>query len=1121
MGFIDPYNGCRFCPKINLNYQRCLYWQRGPRYGLSLALAVTAAVLVSLPLCHGQTLEFDFDSNGNLIAQKSEISTPLQIISQPQPQVVMSGSLASFLVVAADTRGLSYQWRFNGTDIDGATGDALLLKNVSAANEGLYSVVLSRGADSVPSASAALMIDSDGDGLPDSWELAHFGNLNQTTTGDFDGDGVSNLQEFLDGTDPANAASRSFQLTVLQDGSQGFVQAVPPGLRYTNGQPVTLTATPIAPNFFRAWTGDANTTSNTVTLTMTSDKTVTAHLNSLDLLWTNRAGGDWFAATNWSPNIVPGPTDHVVITSQIVVTVNADTECGSLTLGGDLQVLTGTGTLTLHGPSSWTAGNMTGTGRTVIAPGGSLIIGNPNIVSVYDRTLENGGTMTWTGGFLGLGNGIITNRAGALFDIQGAGQINAQGSAGRIDNAGIFRKSMSAGTLLLSANVAFNNYGTADIQIGMLQLGGGGANNGVMTFPGGTALNLSGGTFGSSAGSSITGAGQFTVSGGANLAGLVNLSGTNVFRNGTANLGNYIYTNNTLIITGSGIANFNGPSVVIPTVLQLDGSGGLGGTSDVRVTSMLNWSGAFMSDSGRTVIDTGVTVHLSTPGSTLGLLNGRTLENRGTIIWTGDGYFGTGNAVITNCSGALFEVQNAGVFSYQYGTSRFDNSGTFLKSVNGGTVTITPNILFNNYNTATIQTGTLQLGGGGLLDGTINVPAGTALNLRGGTFTSDAGAAITGAGQFIVSGGGATLSGLVNVSGTNTFSNGTANMNNCICTNNTLVITSSGTANFNGNSVVTPRVVLMDGSTILGGTATVHVTSLMNWTGGNMNDSGRTVIDPGATVYLANPGIVNLNGRTLENGGKIIWTGTYIGTGNAVLTNRAGAIFEVQSDGIINRQYSSSQFDNAGIMRRSVSTGTALIDGGVSFNNYGGVELQSGILRVAGGYTFSPSSSVYSAVAGTVAASGYGQLKIRGTAALNGALAVGFAGNYKPATNDTFVLVTADLITGAFSTFNYPSNQVVMQLNSPGSSVIASVTGLSPATPPPEPALLLPFLSGGNINLGWTAVPNVVYRVEFSEDLEPSHWNPLPGDVTATGNLANKSDALTPNYRFYRVRTVP
>ena len=50
-------------------------------------------------------------------------------------------------------------------------------------------------------------VDSDGDGLPDGWEMSYFGNLGEAGTGDFDGDGQNNLAEFLAGTDPTNSAS--------------------------------------------------------------------------------------------------------------------------------------------------------------------------------------------------------------------------------------------------------------------------------------------------------------------------------------------------------------------------------------------------------------------------------------------------------------------------------------------------------------------------------------------------------------------------------------------------------------------------------------------------------------------------------------------------------------------------------------------------------------------------------------------------------------------------------------------------------------------------------------------------------------------------------------------------
>ena len=44
--------------------------------------------------------------------------------------------------------------------------------------------------------------DTDGDGLPDDWEVAHFGSLSRNGSGDYDGDGFTDLEEFQMGLDP-------------------------------------------------------------------------------------------------------------------------------------------------------------------------------------------------------------------------------------------------------------------------------------------------------------------------------------------------------------------------------------------------------------------------------------------------------------------------------------------------------------------------------------------------------------------------------------------------------------------------------------------------------------------------------------------------------------------------------------------------------------------------------------------------------------------------------------------------------------------------------------------------------------------------------------------------------
>ncbi len=80
--------------------------------------------------------------------------------------------------------------------------------------------------------------DTDGDGLPDGWELAH--SLSPLRTegrdgaqGNPDGDGLDNAAEFATGTDPQNPAS-VFRLTArrLPDGQTEFQWPAVPGRRY-------------------------------------------------------------------------------------------------------------------------------------------------------------------------------------------------------------------------------------------------------------------------------------------------------------------------------------------------------------------------------------------------------------------------------------------------------------------------------------------------------------------------------------------------------------------------------------------------------------------------------------------------------------------------------------------------------------------------------------------------------------------------------------------------------------------------------------------------------------------------------------------------------------------------
>ena len=64
-------------------------------------------------------------------------------------------------------------------------------------------------AGSDPDNALSTPADTDADALPDATELAWFGNLSQTSTGDPDGDGESNATEIANGSAPNHRASKS------------------------------------------------------------------------------------------------------------------------------------------------------------------------------------------------------------------------------------------------------------------------------------------------------------------------------------------------------------------------------------------------------------------------------------------------------------------------------------------------------------------------------------------------------------------------------------------------------------------------------------------------------------------------------------------------------------------------------------------------------------------------------------------------------------------------------------------------------------------------------------------------------------------------------------------------
>lgn len=109
----------------------------------------------------GGGMMFALDSNNGLIAYNivpSSDPVPPSIVLQPAPATVFAGSTATLVSSAAGTAPLRYQWHGAAGPILNATNPVLTITNVQAADEGLYSVVVTNVAGTVTSFSAQLTV---------------------------------------------------------------------------------------------------------------------------------------------------------------------------------------------------------------------------------------------------------------------------------------------------------------------------------------------------------------------------------------------------------------------------------------------------------------------------------------------------------------------------------------------------------------------------------------------------------------------------------------------------------------------------------------------------------------------------------------------------------------------------------------------------------------------------------------------------------------------------------------------------------------------------------------------------------------------------------------------------
>ena len=86
-----------------------------------------------------------------------ELVTRPAILTQPQSQTIAQGSNATFTVVAFGDP-LTYQWRFNGTNISAATSSAYTVSGGDWTDAGKYDVIVANNSGSVTSLTAVLSV---------------------------------------------------------------------------------------------------------------------------------------------------------------------------------------------------------------------------------------------------------------------------------------------------------------------------------------------------------------------------------------------------------------------------------------------------------------------------------------------------------------------------------------------------------------------------------------------------------------------------------------------------------------------------------------------------------------------------------------------------------------------------------------------------------------------------------------------------------------------------------------------------------------------------------------------------------------------------------------------------
>ncbi len=155
------------------------------------------------------------------------LGNPVTVADQPQSQTVNSSSNATFTVSANGMTNYSYQWRFNGTNLSGATNATLTRTSVTTNQAGSYEAVLSNPINSVTSQVAVLAVNSATLNItsqPQSQTVLAGANVTFSVLAS--GSGLLTYQWQRDGTNIPGATASILNLLLAQTNQQAAYSVV-------------------------------------------------------------------------------------------------------------------------------------------------------------------------------------------------------------------------------------------------------------------------------------------------------------------------------------------------------------------------------------------------------------------------------------------------------------------------------------------------------------------------------------------------------------------------------------------------------------------------------------------------------------------------------------------------------------------------------------------------------------------------------------------------------------------------------------------------------------------------------------------------------------------------------